>query len=92
MGVFRLRDAAGNGVDMIGEGLSGALEEVEELINTIQLFNLELKRTARKIGFSFLDVHKLTDNGNGFSNGFWHIDNIHLSVSGMQEAWRRYGL
>jgi hypothetical protein len=67
-------------------------EEVEELVNTIQLFNLELKRTARKIGFSFLDVHKLTDNGNGFSNGCWHIDNIHLSVSGMQEAWRRYGL
>ena len=40
------------------------------------------------MGFGFLDVHKITDRGDGFSNLVWHIDSNHLSPEGIQEAWR----
>ena len=61
-----------------------------ELIDVIREFNVELKIKSKEKGFRFLDVHKLTDNGYGLSNCFWHIDTVHLSPEGMQEAWRKY--
>ena len=54
----------------------------------IREFNVVLKNKSKKMGFGFLDVHKLTDNGDGFSNSIWHLDTIHLSPEGMCEAWR----
>ena len=65
-------------------------KEVTQLIEVIRKFNYELKNKSREKGFEFLDVHKLTDRGDGFSNAVWHIDNNHLSPEGFLEAWRRY--
>ena len=63
-------------------------EKVVELIDVIREFNIVLKNKSKKMGFGFLDVYKLTDNGDGFSNSIWHIDTFHLSTEGMCEAWR----
>ena len=62
--------------------------KIEELIYVIREFNSALKDKSKKKGFGFLDVHKLTDNGNGFSNNVWNLDAFHLSHEGMYEAWR----
>lgn len=59
-----------------------------ELVNLIKDFNILLKIKSLKMGFGFLDVHKITDRGDGFSNLVWHIDSNHLSPEGIQEAWR----
>ena len=65
-------------------------KEIQQLIEVIKKFNYELKEKSKNKGFGFLDVHKLTDRGDGFSNTIWHIDNRHLSPGGMLEAWNRY--
>ena len=65
-------------------------KEVTQLIELARRFNYELENKSRKKGFEFLDVHKLTDRGDGFSNGVWHMDENHLSPEGFLEAWRRY--
>ena len=65
-------------------------KNVAELIDVIKIVNFELKSRSNEKGFDFLDVHKLTDRGDGFSNAIWHIDDYHLSPDGIQEAWRRY--
>ena len=65
-------------------------KDVTQLIEVIRKFNYELENKSRKKGFEFLDVHKLTDRGDGFSNGVWHIDGYHLSPKGMEEVWQRH--
>ena len=64
--------------------------DMTELVEVIDLFNSELKMQSKERGLGFLDTHQLTDRGDGISNGFWHLDDIHLSPEGMLEAWRRY--
>ena len=64
-------------------------KEIAELIEVIKIFNSELEDKTVTKGFDFLDVHKLTDRGDGFSNGSWHIDYHHLSPEGFLEAWSR---
>lgn len=66
------------------------VKDIALLIEVIRNFNSELKNKSKDIGFKFLDVHKLTDRGDGFSNDIWHLDDYHLSPDGMQEAWRGY--
>ena len=61
-----------------------------QLINLIREFNKVLEDGTKKGNFDFLNLHKLTDRGDGFSNGLWHIDEHHLSTAGMIEAWRRH--
>lgn len=61
-----------------------------QLINLIREFNKVLQDGAQKRNFDFLDLQKLTDRGDGFSNGLWHIDQHHLSPAGMIEAWKRH--
>ena len=56
----------------------------------IKKFNFELNSGSKRKGFDFLDLHKFTDRGDGFSNTIWHVDQFHLSPEGMKEAWRRY--
>ena len=63
-----------------------------ELIKLIKDFNIALRKKSIKNGFSFLDVYKLTDRGDGFSNQKWHIDQYHLNTYGMQKAWQKYYL
>jgi hypothetical protein len=62
-------------------------EDFSNLINLVKEFNVILKKQSHFYGFNFLDLHKLSDRGDGFSNGKWHIDQYHLSPAGMQEAW-----
>ena len=59
-------------------------------MNLVTAFNIELSEKSKKMGFDFLDLHKLTDAGDGFSNGLWNIDSYHLSPTGMLEAWKRH--
>ena len=65
-------------------------EQVTELIDLIREFNILLKNKSFELGFGFLDVHKLTDRGDGFSNLIWHVDEHHLSPGGMHEVWHKY--
>ncbi len=60
------------------------------LVDLIKEFNYELCVKSKKIGFEFLDLHTLTDRGDGYSNGIWNIDEHHLSPAGMLEAWKRH--
>ncbi len=60
------------------------------LIDTVKMFNAEVKKQCERNGFGFLNVQKMTDNGVGISNMKWHIDDTHLSPSGMLEAWSKY--
>jgi hypothetical protein len=62
-------------------------EDFSNFIDLTKEFNVILKKQSHFYGFNFLDLHKLTDRGDGFSNGKWHIDQYHLSPAGMQEAW-----
>ncbi len=64
--------------------------EVKLLIEVIKDFNFQLKNKSKKNGLKFLDIHYLTDRGDGFSNDIWHIDDYHLSPEGFLEAWKRY--
>ncbi len=66
-------------------------KNIRHLGEVIKIFNYELKIQSKEKGFGFLDVHHLTNKGDGMSNGSWHIDDYHLSPEGMKEAWRRYG-
>ena len=65
-------------------------EERSELIKLIRSFNSLLKTKAKENKFGFLDVGKLTDRGDGYSNKIWHIDEIHLSPEGMLKSWNNY--
>jgi len=62
--------------------------EIRQLIDVIGLFNEALEMQSKKNGFMFLDLHKLTDRGDGFSNGIWHVDDYHVSPEALLEAWR----
>ena len=94
--VFKLNSSAEHDIIIQGvpcpnintKGISA--EKVVELINMIRDFNKTLKRISKKKGFGFLDVHKLTDNGVGFSNIIWHLDAFHLSPEAMLEVWRKH--
>ena len=59
---------------------------IEQLIEVISAFNKILKLESLDKGFGFLDVHTLTNNGDGLSNNTWHIDDIHLSGHGVMTA------
>ncbi|MAJ35194.1 MAG: hypothetical protein CMN45_04825 [SAR116 cluster bacterium] len=65
-------------------------DDIKKLIEVISLFNKELLKQTKEKQFKFLDLHKLTNKGNGFSNRIWHLEDIHLSPSAMQEAWKNY--
>ena len=64
------------------------VQELKDLIELIKQFNYILKYNSKKLGFNFLDLHTLTNRGDGFSNNVWHLDSNHLSYKGMLEAWR----
>ncbi len=66
-------------------------KDIRQLVDVIKIFNYQLKMQSKEKGFGFLDIHQLTNKGDGMSNGSWHIDDFHLSPEGMQEAWSRHG-
>ena len=65
-------------------------KDVFDLVDLIKDFNLTLKKQSIFFGFNFLNLHEMTDRGDGFSNDTWHIDNYHIAPAGMQEAWRSF--
>ena len=65
-------------------------QSIDELTELIRDFNAALQNQSTERGFNFLDVHQLTDRGDGFSNAIWHLDTYHLSPDGMLEAWRKH--
>ena len=67
-----------------------AQKEVTQLMEVIKIFNFELKIKSEEKGLGFLDIHNLTDRGDGFSNNVWQIDGNHISPEVMLEAWSRY--
>jgi tetratricopeptide (TPR) repeat protein len=94
--IFKLNSGTGHNITIQGvpcpniDTKNIPTEKVLELIDVIREFNQVLKNKSNKVGYAFLDVHKLTDNGDGFSNSTWNLDCFHLSPEGMHEAWRRH--
>jgi len=94
--IFELNDSLDNNIVIQGvpcpniNNTNIPEEEITELIEVIKMFNYELKSRSKEKGFGFLDLHKITNRGDGFSNSKWHTDAHHISPEGMQEAWRQY--
>ena len=65
-------------------------KEIKMLVNVIKQFNIILREKSYEMGFKFLDLYKLTDRGDGFSNKVWHIDQYHLSPNAMLKVWNNY--
>ena len=65
---------------------------IEKLAEVIKIFNRTLNELSKQRKFNFLDLYSLTNDGEGFSNGLWHIDTHHVSPSGMLEAWDNFQL
>ena len=63
--------------------------KIEKLINLIKNFDDELRKQTVEAGYKFLDLHELTNRGDGFSNSIYHIDEYHLTPEGFLEAWKR---
>lgn len=60
----------------------------QELNYVINSFNILLKRKVKEIGQHYLDIHSLTNRGDGFSNNKYHVDGYHLSRDAMIKAWK----
>lgn len=92
--IFELNESRKNNIIIQGvpcpniDTTNIAPKDISELIEVIRIFNIELKNKSKEKCFGFLDLHKLTDRGDGFSNSKWHTDAYHISPEGMQEAWR----
>ena len=67
-------------------------KEIKMLVNVIKQFNIILREKSYEMGFTFLDLYKLTNRGDGFSNKVWHIDQYHLSPKAMLKVWNNYTL
>ena len=63
--------------------------DLRNLAKLIKKFNNVLKTKSLSFGFDFLDLGVITDNGEGISNKIWHIDQYHISPSGIKEAWQK---
>lgn len=61
-----------------------------QLAGLIRTFNEHLKARALAAGMDFLDLHALTDRGSGWTEGQWHIDEIHLLPSALAEAFDKH--
>ena len=57
------------------------------LNGVIKSFNSLLKIKTKELQYKYLDLHSLTDRGDGFSNSKYHIDTYHLSRQAIIEAW-----
>ncbi len=66
------------------------LARIRQHSEVIKTFNRNLKEVSKKKKLKFLDLYNLTNDGEGFSNGLWHIDTHHISQGGMLEAWHQF--
>jgi len=60
-----------------------------EVANTVLLFNTSLKKYAERYGFKVVDVFKFTLGNQGFSNGLFHVDDVHLGANAISEIERQ---
>lgn len=67
-----------------------APEDAKKLIGLIKIFNEYLRGAAFAAGMDFLDIHALTDRGDGIARGEWHIDAHHLLPSAIAEAFNNH--
>jgi hypothetical protein len=54
-------------------------ERLEALNRVVRAFNDVLRQESRKRGLGLVDTWRITDDGNGWSNGKYHLDGIHLA-------------
>jgi hypothetical protein len=66
------------------------VETAGQLVSLLCSFNAMLKESALRRDFAFLDVHGLTNRGDGIASGEWHIDYHHLRPSALEQAFRRH--
>jgi tetratricopeptide (TPR) repeat protein len=48
-------------------------------VTAIKTFNKALMKKCKQAGILFADAYRLTANKDGFNNGKWMIDNVHMS-------------
>ena len=63
---------------------------IRQLAEVIKIFNEALNEVSKKRKLKFFDLYNLTNDGQGLSNGLWHIDTHHISPNGMLEAWHNF--
>ena len=56
-----------------------------EVARTVTLFNAALKKYTLLHGFDMVDVYKFTAGNEGFSNGLFHVDKIHLGAKALSK-------
>ena len=61
----------------------------QKVLNTVHLFNNVLKQYTKHYGFHLIDVFQFTVGDAGFSNGFFHIDGLHLGAKAITEIERQ---
>jgi hypothetical protein len=59
-------------------------------LSVIHFFNKALSEECSGLGIIFADLLQLTSNEDGFNNGIWMIDNIHLKPKAIQEIISHY--
>jgi tetratricopeptide (TPR) repeat protein len=65
-------------------------ETAAQVVLVIGSVNAALKERAAGAGMQFLDVHALTDRGDGIADGQWHIDQHHLFPEAVAEAFEKF--
>ncbi len=80
-----------SGVPATNENLASLpADEVAQLTYLLQFFNRTRKEQALARGLDFLDIFALTDNGDGISNGLWHLDTFHLTPKALAVAFEKH--
>jgi tetratricopeptide (TPR) repeat protein len=64
--------------------------ERAQFLQLIRDFNVYLRQQALASGMDFLDVHSMTDRGDGASNQRWHLDPVHLKPSATAAAFEHH--
>jgi len=65
-------------------------QEVVDYLAFLDQFNQRLKQECAREGMAFLDLHALTNRGDGRANGDWHIDGHHLRPDAWRAAFERH--
>lgn len=65
-------------------------DEAARLTDLLQFYNRALKEKALARDLDFLDIFALTDNGEGISNGLWHLDHFHLTPKALAVAFENH--
>lgn len=67
-----------------------APEEASLHADLVRRFNAFLREKSVSAGLDFLDVYALTDRGDGYASGQYHLDSNHLLPSAVVEGFVRH--